>query len=151
MYVRRNLQRGYTRKDLNISFLREKRMNFKSKVDEVKTQTKEFIDRQTVIIWCTIFFHILVRFICLFISVIPENKQMNRTIRPFIDVSPTAAKESLVRTFRLISTLKSCLILIFRKTRDYFQSTFGRAVFQVIEVKGWILRFLSWFFLRDCS
>merc|ERR1712110_1297872 len=47
MYVRRNLQRGYTRKDLNISFLREKRMNFKSKVDEVKTQTKEFIDRQT--------------------------------------------------------------------------------------------------------
>ena len=50
MYVRRNLQRGYTRKDLNISFLREKRMNFKSKVDEVKTQTKEFIDRQTVII-----------------------------------------------------------------------------------------------------
>ena len=128
MYVRRNLQRGYTRKDLNISFLREKRMNFKSKVDEVKTQTKEFIDRQTVII--------LVRFICLFISVIPENKQMNRTIRPFIDVSPTAAKESLVRTFRLISTLKSCLILIFRKTRDYFQSTFGRAVFQVIEVKG---------------
>ena len=50
MYVRRNLQRGYTRKDLNISFLRENRMKLKSKVDEVKTQTKEFINRQTVII-----------------------------------------------------------------------------------------------------
>jgi len=47
MYVRRNLQRGYTRKDLNISFLRENRMKLKSKVDEVKTQTKEFINRQT--------------------------------------------------------------------------------------------------------
>lgn len=47
MYVRRNLQRGYTRKDLNISFLREKRMKLNNKVDEVKTQTKEFFNRQT--------------------------------------------------------------------------------------------------------
>ena len=48
MYVRRNLQRGYTRKELNISFLREKRMKLNNKVDEVKNQTKEFINRQTV-------------------------------------------------------------------------------------------------------
>ena len=34
MYVRRNLQRGYTRKDLNISFLRENRMKLKSKVEK---------------------------------------------------------------------------------------------------------------------
>jgi len=47
MYVRRNLQRGYTRKELNISFLREKRMKLNNKVDEVKNQTKEFINRQT--------------------------------------------------------------------------------------------------------
>ena len=38
MYVRRNLQRGYTRKNLNISFIRENRMKLKRKVDEVKTQ-----------------------------------------------------------------------------------------------------------------
>ena len=55
MYVRRNLQRGYTRKDLNISFLREKRMKLNNKVDEVKTQTKEFFNRQTVIYILTYF------------------------------------------------------------------------------------------------
>ena len=48
MYVRRNLKRGYTRQDLNISFFRGQRLKLANKVDEVKTQTKSFIDRKKV-------------------------------------------------------------------------------------------------------
>ena len=50
MYVRRNLKRGYTREELNISFFRGQRLKLANKVDEVKTQTKSFIDRKKVII-----------------------------------------------------------------------------------------------------
>ena len=52
MYVRRNLKRGYTREDLNISFFRGQRLKLANKVDEVKTQTKSFIDRKKVILFC---------------------------------------------------------------------------------------------------
>jgi len=38
MYVRRNLARGYTREELNISFFRGQRLKLANKVDEVKTQ-----------------------------------------------------------------------------------------------------------------
>ena len=37
MYVRRNLERGYTRKDLNVSFMREKRLKLSGKVDKIKS------------------------------------------------------------------------------------------------------------------
>jgi len=46
MYVRRNLKRGYTREELNISFFRGQRLKLANKVDEVKSQTKSFIDRK---------------------------------------------------------------------------------------------------------
>ncbi|ELU17438.1 hypothetical protein CAPTEDRAFT_20528 [Capitella teleta] len=36
MYVRRNLERGYTAKDLNVSYMREKRILFNEKVNKVK-------------------------------------------------------------------------------------------------------------------
>jgi choline-phosphate cytidylyltransferase len=49
MYVRRNLARGYTREELNVSFLKGQRLKLANKVDEVKTQTKHFIDRKKVI------------------------------------------------------------------------------------------------------
>lgn len=48
MYVRRNLARGYTREELNISFLKGQRLKLANKVDEVKSQTKSFIDRKKV-------------------------------------------------------------------------------------------------------
>ena len=48
MYVRRNLKRGYTTEELNISFLKGQRLKLANKVDEVKTQTKSFINRKTV-------------------------------------------------------------------------------------------------------
>jgi len=47
MYVRRNLKRGYTTEELNISFLKGQRLKLANKVDEVKTQTKSFINRKT--------------------------------------------------------------------------------------------------------
>ena len=52
MYVRSNLKRGYTREDLNISFFRGQRLKLANKVDDVKTQTKSFIDRKKVSLCC---------------------------------------------------------------------------------------------------
>ena len=48
MYVRRNLARGYSRQELNVSFLKGQRLKLANKVDEVKSQTKSFIDRKKV-------------------------------------------------------------------------------------------------------
>merc|ERR1712062_771206 len=45
MYVRWNLARGYTREELNISFFRGQRLKLANKVDEVKTQTKEYLHK----------------------------------------------------------------------------------------------------------
>lgn len=42
MYIRRNLARGYSRQDLNVSFLRGQRLKLANKVDEVK----EHIERK---------------------------------------------------------------------------------------------------------
>ena len=42
-YVRRNLERGYSAKDLNISYLKEKRIRFKRKMHELKDKGKNVI------------------------------------------------------------------------------------------------------------
>ena len=43
-FVRRNLARGYSRKDLNVSFLRGQRLKIQNKYDEVKDKTKKFLE-----------------------------------------------------------------------------------------------------------
>ncbi|XP_022101933.1 choline-phosphate cytidylyltransferase A-like [Acanthaster planci] len=52
MYVRRNLSRGYTAKEMNVSFIKETSLNFQDRVDKVKkkvnrveTKSKEFVQK----------------------------------------------------------------------------------------------------------
>ncbi len=40
------MARGYSRKDLNVSFLRGQKIILQNKVDSVKEQTKDFIERK---------------------------------------------------------------------------------------------------------
>lgn len=45
MYVRRNLQRGYTAKELNVSYMKEKKIQFTENFDKLKGKGKEWIDK----------------------------------------------------------------------------------------------------------
>lgn len=44
-YVRRNLARGYSAKDLNVSFFKEKRFLLQNKLDTIKTDWKNLVNR----------------------------------------------------------------------------------------------------------
>lgn len=44
VYVRRNLARGYSAKDLNVSYIKEKTYKFQNKMDELKDKGKKYID-----------------------------------------------------------------------------------------------------------
>lgn len=45
------MARGYSRKDLNVSFLRGQKLMFQNKVDSVKKETKDFIEVRKRLRW----------------------------------------------------------------------------------------------------
>ncbi|TRY63395.1 hypothetical protein TCAL_01840 [Tigriopus californicus] len=45
-FVKRNLARGYSTKDLNVSFIRGKKLQFQNKVEAMSSQTKSYIEKK---------------------------------------------------------------------------------------------------------
>lgn len=44
MYVRRNLSRGYSAKDLNVGFMKEKKIQFQEKMGTIRKRTKKVVE-----------------------------------------------------------------------------------------------------------
>lgn len=77
-YVRRNLARGYSRQDLNLSFLRGQRYAFQNAVDEVKTEVADRLLR-----WEEQSKEMILSFINMFTTPTPaaiENEEVNSDV-----------------------------------------------------------------------
>ena len=50
MYIRRNLARGYSSRDLNVGFLKRKQLDFQSAIDKIKEKLNSYEDESKIIL-----------------------------------------------------------------------------------------------------